>query len=108
MLTQPVLSPTNISPHKITISLPADLVRFADQLARSSQTSRSQIISMALAEVKARTEEQLAAEGYQFYAQESLDFAAASAPAVAQAIAEAIVSLTAQTEQTNKEGAYVR
>jgi hypothetical protein len=36
--------------------------------------------------VKAHTEEQLVAEGYQFYAQESLNFAAASAPAVAQAI----------------------
>jgi len=71
---------------KITISVPLDLVKFADQQAVQLNTSRSQIISQALAEIKAREEARLAAEGYQFYALEASEFAAASAKAVAEAI----------------------
>ena len=63
---------------KITISMPDDLVYFADKQAKASQTSRSQVISWLLAEAKTRTEAQLAAEGYQFYAQESIEFANAT------------------------------
>ena len=60
--------------------------------ALSPQTSQSQIISQTVAEVKEWAAEQLAAEGYQFYAQESLDFAATSAPVVAQAICERLAA----------------
>lgn len=70
---------------KLTISLPADLVEFADAQASRLQTNRSQIIGLALAESKARAEERLAAEGYLFYAQESSAFAESSALAVAEA-----------------------
>lgn len=68
---------------KITISLPQDLVAFADASAEKQQSSRSQAISLILAEAKARSEAQLAAEGYQFYAQEATDFAASSEQIVA-------------------------
>ena len=70
---------------KITISLPVDLVDFADRRAGQTQSSRSQIISVALAETRAREEALLAAEGYQYYSQEAETFAAMSARAVAEA-----------------------
>ncbi len=61
--------------HKITISVPADLLAYADAQARRLKTSRSQIISQALAQHKADDEERLAAEGYRFYAEEARAFA---------------------------------
>ncbi len=70
---------------KITISLPEYLVEFADQHAIQSRTSRSQVISSALAMIKKLEEEKLAAEGYQFYANEAIEFAAASGQAASEA-----------------------
>jgi len=77
----------SISTRKITISLPQDLVEFADRAAHQADISRSQVISQALAEAKARNERRLAEEGYRFYAGESVEFAQASARAVAEATA---------------------
>lgn len=71
---------------KITISLPEELVVFADQRAQEIQTSRSQVISQALAELRAAEEAQLAAEGYRFYAAEAEEFAASATAAVFEAI----------------------
>jgi len=71
---------------KITISLPADLLAYADAQAARLRTSRSQFISQALAQLKARDQERLAVEGYGFYADEARDFAEASIPAVAEAL----------------------
>ncbi|HTE86303.1 MAG TPA: hypothetical protein VK821_16395 [Dehalococcoidia bacterium] len=62
---------------KVTLSLPRDLVRYADALATELATSRSQVIADALAERRAREEDELAREGYAFYAQQSEEFAAA-------------------------------
>jgi metal-responsive CopG/Arc/MetJ family transcriptional regulator len=70
---------------KITISVPADLLAYADAQARRLKTSRSHFISQALAQRKASDEERLAAEGYRFYADEARAFAEASAVAVAEA-----------------------
>jgi predicted transcriptional regulator len=70
---------------KITISLPQDLVEFADRAAQQVESSRSQVISQALAEARASAERRLAAEGYRFYAGESVEFAQASVLAVAEA-----------------------
>jgi metal-responsive CopG/Arc/MetJ family transcriptional regulator len=69
---------------KITVSLPSDLVDYADSRAARDQTSRSQVIGQALAEAQAREQARLAAEGYRFYAGEAIDFAEASAGAVAE------------------------
>jgi metal-responsive CopG/Arc/MetJ family transcriptional regulator len=72
---------------KITISLPENLVEFADREAARLSISRSRVIAQALSEIKATEEERLAAEGYQFYAQEASEFAQASAAATAEALA---------------------
>jgi metal-responsive CopG/Arc/MetJ family transcriptional regulator len=74
------------SVRKITISLPDNLVEFADRKAARLNISRSRLIAQALSEIKAEEEERLAAEGYQFYAQEASDFAEVSAFAVAEAL----------------------
>ena len=71
---------------KITISLPSNLVEFADREAARLSISRSRVIAQALSEIKAEEEARLAAEGYQFYAQDASEFAAASATAVAEAL----------------------
>ncbi|MGB9620204.1 MAG: ribbon-helix-helix protein, CopG family [Armatimonadota bacterium] len=80
------MSRLNAPVRKITISLPAELVEFADRMAGQSRLSRSQVISRALAQIRAGEEERLAAEGYRFYAQEAEEFAAASSRAVAEAV----------------------
>jgi metal-responsive CopG/Arc/MetJ family transcriptional regulator len=76
---------TTSSVHKVTISLPQALLEYADRRAAQTQRSRSQVISEALAAVKTKEEELLAAEGYQFYAQEAAEFATISASATASA-----------------------
>ena len=77
----------SIPMRKITISLPQNLVEFADHAAHQADISRSQVISQALAEAQARNERRLAEEGYRFYARESAEFAEASALLVAEAMA---------------------
>jgi|JI10StandDraft_1071094.scaffolds.fasta_scaffold684627_1 metal-responsive CopG/Arc/MetJ family transcriptional regulator len=71
---------------KITISLPADLLEFADRLAVQIHTSRSQVITQALATARTQEEERLAIAGYRFYAGEATEFAQASAQMSAEAI----------------------
>lgn len=70
---------------RISITVPKELVRFADRQAEELNTSRSQVIVMALSSVKTSQEDRLAAEGYRFYSAEASEFAAASAEAVAEA-----------------------
>ena len=80
----------NPTVRKITISLPGDLVQYADETAKHRKTSRSQVISQVLTEARAREVERLATEGYRFYAQEATAFAQAVAPAVAEALTAAV------------------
>lgn len=70
---------------KVTISLPSDLVSFADRQAERTRTSRSEVIARALREVKRLEEERRAAEGYRFYSAEAEEFAEATRTAVAEA-----------------------
>ncbi|WP_374688762.1 hypothetical protein [Promineifilum sp.] len=72
---------------KVTITLPDELVVYADRRASSTGTSRSQVISQALASLMSDEERELAAEGYRFYAAEAEEFAAASGPSTAEAAA---------------------
>ena len=74
---------------KVTISLPAPLVDFADREAARLNISRSGLIARALAEIQASERDKLAAEGYRFYAREASEFAEASSRAVAEAWADA-------------------
>ncbi|OIO94843.1 MAG: hypothetical protein AUK03_06220 [Anaerolineae bacterium CG2_30_64_16] len=83
------MSALNASIRKITISLPGELVEYADYLAEQLHLSRSQVVSRALAQARAMEEERLAAEGYRYYAQEAQEFAAASSRAVAEAVSHA-------------------
>lgn len=71
---------------KITVSLPGNLLEYADRRARRAQLSRSQVISEALAAAQAEEQTRLAAEGYRFYAGEASEFAEVSAGAIAEAL----------------------
>ncbi|MFQ5616768.1 MAG: CopG family ribbon-helix-helix protein [Anaerolineales bacterium] len=73
---------STITMQKVTVSLPKDLLAFADMKAVERGVSRSKLIADLLADLKMSQEDALAAEGYQFYAQESEEFAAASQQAV--------------------------
>ena len=70
---------------KVTVTLPKELVSYADSRAERSGTSRSQVISQALVFLMAAEEERLAAEGYVFYSAEAEEFATGAAPATAEA-----------------------
>ena len=74
------------STRKITISLPSELVELAEEQAVRLKSTRSQVIAKTLARAKASQEEDVAAEGYRYYAEESREFANASTGAVAEAI----------------------
>ena len=71
---------------KITVSLPQELVEFADAVAATMRSSRSNVIAEALAAQREREEARLAAEGYRFYAQQASEFAAASLQAVSEVL----------------------
>lgn len=73
------------SARKVTVSLPDELVVYADGRADRTGISRSQVIGQALAFLKAAEEEKLAVEGYSFYSAEAEEFAAVSNWAVAEA-----------------------
>ncbi len=81
--------PGKSAARKITIFLPEELVEFADREASRTHTTRSRMIGLAQAEIRARREESLAAEGYRFYVQEAVDFAEVSARVTAGAIQDA-------------------
>ncbi len=87
---------------KVTISLPEELVEFADSRARELNTSRSRVISMALTAAKTSDVEQLAAEGYRFYCDEAGEFAEATRKAVAEAWTE--IWLSNQDERISHGG----
>lgn len=70
---------------KVTVSIADDLLAFADERAELSGDSRSHVFAEALALLRATQEEQLAMEGYRFYAAESMEFAGASGTATSEA-----------------------
>lgn len=71
---------------KVTISMPHELLAFADRMAGVLGMTRSGFIAETLEKAREQEVERLAAEGYQFYSSESSEFAAASEAAVAEAI----------------------
>ena len=79
-----VMRVSRVDVYKGSVGLPADLVAFADEQARRLKISRSQFVSQALYELKAREEARLAAAGYRFYADEARRFAEVSGNAVAE------------------------
>ena len=71
---------------KVTISMPHELLAFADRMAEALGLTRSGFIAETLEKARERELERLAAEGYRFYSDESSEFAAASESAVAEAM----------------------
>jgi len=74
---------------KVTLSLPRELVEFADAKATERETSRSQIVTEALATLRAQDEDELAREGYALYAEDNTEFAAASLSAASETFGRA-------------------
>jgi Arc/MetJ-type ribon-helix-helix transcriptional regulator len=83
------VSPRASTKAKITVSLPEYLVRYVDERATALGISRSEVIGTAVARLQAQEREQLAQEGYQFYAAEAAEFARTSQQAVSDALARA-------------------
>jgi hypothetical protein len=71
---------------KVTLALPRSLVEYADRQAAAMQTNRSRFVASILGAARRSSEDQLAKEGYQFYAREARDFAESSTRLVAEAI----------------------
>ena len=72
---------------KVTISLPIPLLAYADRKAAQKGTSRSQVIAELVAADALSEQDELAAEGYRFYAREAEEFARASLHATSEVIA---------------------
>lgn len=72
---------------KVTISLPEELVAFADHKASEQRTTRSDVIGRLLEEHRASELDALAREGYELYAQEANDFAEQSTIALGEVLA---------------------
>lgn len=83
------MTTTRQTAQKLTITLPADLLAYADAESERLGISRSQVIARALAAQRKREQDALAAEGYRLYSAEAADFAEASARAVSEAVAGA-------------------
>lgn len=71
---------------KVTVSLPEELVEYADRLALESSSSRSAVIADLLEWRRARVRDALAREGYAFYGDEAEEFAASTGSRVAEAV----------------------
>jgi metal-responsive CopG/Arc/MetJ family transcriptional regulator len=77
------------SARKVTLSLPEELIAYADSKAAQMGTNRSRLVSDLLERSRRRHEkDDLAKEGYRFYAKEAEEFAAQSAAAVGEAFDE--------------------
>jgi metal-responsive CopG/Arc/MetJ family transcriptional regulator len=61
---------------KLTISLPEELISFADEIAKERKISRSKVFSLCLQELAERHRITEMAEGYKAMAKEQKQFAA--------------------------------
>lgn len=61
---------------KVTISLPLDLLKYADKMAEEQKTNRSQVISECIREIVKKKKEEELKEGYLAMAEEHKKFAA--------------------------------
>jgi Arc/MetJ-type ribon-helix-helix transcriptional regulator len=67
---------------KVTVSLPDDLLRFADERAGQVGKSRSQVVAKALEILRRVERDRLLAEGYRFFADLDVELAEADMAAV--------------------------
>jgi metal-responsive CopG/Arc/MetJ family transcriptional regulator len=61
---------------KLTISLPEELISFADEIAREKKISRSKVFSLCLKELLEKHRAEEMAEGYRVMAKEQKKFTA--------------------------------
>lgn len=71
---------------KLTISLPKNLISFADEVASEENISRSRVISNCLSEFAQKRKMQLMEEGYKVMAKEHEQFAKISAEAASEVV----------------------
>ncbi len=64
-----------IKVEKLTISIPSNLIKIADEIAKEKKISRSKVVSSCLQEMAQKRFEEKMAEGYRKMAKESLAFA---------------------------------
>jgi metal-responsive CopG/Arc/MetJ family transcriptional regulator len=76
------------STRKVTLSLPEELIAYADTKAAQMGTNRSRLVSDLLESSRRHEKDDLAREGYRFYANEAEEFASQSATAVREALDE--------------------
>ena len=71
---------------KVTISLPRDMISFADKVASEEKISRSKVVSNCLSELARKHKIQLMEEGYKAMAKEHEQFAITSAEAASEVV----------------------
>ncbi len=71
---------------KVTLSLPEELIAYADSKAAQMGTNRSRLVTELLKRSRENEREALAREGYRFYAGEAEEFAAQSITAFSEAL----------------------
>ena len=71
---------------KVTLSLPEELIAYADSKAAQMGTNRSRLVSDLLERSRQHEQEALAREGYRFYAGEAEEFAAQSGAAFGEVL----------------------
>ena len=73
---------------KLTISLPRNLISFADELSKERNTSRSGAIASVLRELAEERERAMMIEGYKALAKQHREFAATALPLVNEVLPE--------------------
>ncbi|MBE0415770.1 MAG: hypothetical protein IBX36_04425 [Dehalococcoidia bacterium] len=73
---------------KLTISLPRNLISFADMLAKEGNTSRSGAIATILQELAEERERAAMIEGYKAMAEQHREFAAMTLPLANEVLPE--------------------
>lgn len=63
---------------KVTVSLPRELVRFTDEVAKETKTNRSKVVSSCLREIADKRLRKQMEEGYKAMAKEHRKFANAT------------------------------
>jgi hypothetical protein len=76
------------TPRRVTLTLPACLIQYADCKAAELGVSRSQVVADVLSRACTCERNDLAAEGYRFYARDAEEFAADCLCACSQALEE--------------------
>jgi len=71
---------------KLTVSLPKDLISFADEVASEKNISRSKVVSNCLKEFAQKRTIELMEEGYKVMAKEHEEFAKIGAEAASEVV----------------------